>query len=210
MLVSTCIFSYGSAWGQQDAGPNSQPTVEQQIVRGGVEQDSMASAHSPNDEFLIGNEDLLAVNVWKEPEISRAIPVRTDGRISLPLVGELEAKGHTARQLQDEITKKLKAYLSNPEVTVIVQEIRSQRFNILGQVARPGSYPLSKPMTVLDAIAVAGGVGEFAKLGGIYVLRRDLDGITSRRIPFNYKQVIKNKRLEQNVELEARDTIVVP
>lgn len=160
-------------------------------------------------EYLIGPDDVLAVNVWKEPEISRSVPVRPDGKISLPLVGDLRAGGRTPVQLQDDIKRQLLAYLSNPEVTVIVQEAKSQKFNILGQVERPGSYALSRSMTVLDAIALAGGFRDFAKTGKIYVLRIGADG-SHARMAFNYKEVIKGRNLSQNVELEPRDTVVVP
>ena len=161
------------------------------------------------EEYVIGPDDMLAVNVWKEPEISRSVPVRPDGKISLPLVGDLRADGLTPTQLQDEIRRKLLAYLSDPEVSVIVQEAKSQKFNILGEIERPGAYLLSHSMTVLDAIAVAGGFRDFAKTNKIYVLRVNSDG-SRACIPFNYKEVIKGHNLSQNVELEARDTVVVP
>jgi len=145
-------------------------------------------------EYVIGPDDLLAVNVWKEPEISRNVPVRPDGKISLPLIGDLRADGRTPTQLQDEIRQKLLAYLSDPEVSVIVQEAKSQKFNILGEIERPGSYVLSHSMTVLDAIAVAGGFKDFAKTSKIYVLRISGDG-SRACIPFNYKEVIKGHNL---------------
>src|SRR5579872_3097475 len=142
------------------------------------------------EEYRIGPDDLLAVNVWKEPEISRNVLVRPDGRISLPLIGDLRASGRTPSQLQSDIRTQLLPYLSDPEVAVIVQEAKSQKFNILGEVEHPGSYPLSKSMTVLDAIAVSGGLRDFAKTGKIYVLRINADG-SRTRLPFNYKEVIK-------------------
>lgn len=164
---------------------------------------------SVGPEFVIGTGDVLAVNVWKEAEISRVVPVRSDGRISLPLIGELQAGGRTPKQLEVEVATKLKDYVSEPEVTVIVQEIRSQKFNVLGMVMKPGSYTLTKPMRVLDAIALAGGFRDFAKQKDIYVLRRTADG-SQTRLPFNYKDVIKGRTPAQNIELELNDTIVVP
>ncbi len=164
---------------------------------------------SAGDEFVIGTGDVLAINVWKETEISRSVPVRSDGRISLPLVGELQASGKTPKQLEAEIKTKLKDYVSEPEVTVIVQEIKSQKFNILGMVMKPGSYPLTKPMTVLDAIALAGGFRDFAKQKDVYVLRNTSGG-KQVRLPFNYKDVVKGQNSAQNVELELNDTVVVP
>ena len=161
------------------------------------------------DDYIIGPEDVLAINVWKEPDISRSVPVRPDGKISLPLVGDLPASGLTTDKLRDNIAAKLKEYISNPEVIVIVQEVKSRTFNIVGKVGKPGSYDLAKPMTVLDAIAVAGGFLDFAKSGKIYVLRREADG-SRKMLPFNYKLVIKGRELDQNVELRPGDTIVVP
>ena len=169
---------------------------------------SSATGSSP-DDFVIGSEDMLAVNVWKEPEVSRAVQVRPDGKISLPLVGELQAGGQTPRQLEKDIASKLQSYISEPEVTVIVQEIKSKRFNILGMVVRPGSYPLASSAAVLDAIALAGGFRDFAKQKSIYVLRHNPQGGESR-LPFNYKEVIKGKNSNQNVALKAGDTVVVP
>ena len=157
----------------------------------------------------MGPTDILAVNVWKEPDVSRTVTVRSDGKISLPLAGELQAAGMTPRQLEQEITKKLSSYISDPEVTVIVQESKSHLVNIMGQVARPGSYLLTNSMTVLDAIAMAGGFRDFAKQKSIYVLRQGPNG-SQTKLPFNYKEVIKGKNLAQNVMLEPGDTIVVP
>jgi len=162
-----------------------------------------------NDSFVIGNDDLLAINVWKEPDLSRSIPVRLDGRISLPLVGELQAAGRTPLQLEQDIAAKLHNFIAEPEVTVMVEQTNSEKFNILGQVVRPGSYSLTIATTVLDAIAAAGGFRDFAKQKGVYVLRQNPNGVESR-LAFNYKEVIKGKNPEQNVKLEPHDTIVVP
>jgi polysaccharide export outer membrane protein len=168
-----------------------------------------AQAVPQTDSYVIGADDVLAINVWKQPDISRTLPVRSDGRISLPLIGEVQAAGQTPLRLENTIREQLQPFLTQPEVTVIVQQSNSQKFNILGRVARPGSYPLSNPTTVLDAIALAGGCREFAKQKSIYVLRVGPDGAKSR-IPFNYQDVIKGKNLDQNVRLQPRDTIVVP
>ena len=182
---------------------------------GGVVADSPAtplapSGNKPHDNsFVIGNDDRLAINVWKEPDLSRTIPVRSDGKISLPLVGEVQAAGRTPLQLEQDIATKLRNYITEPEVTVIVEQINSQKFNILGQVGKPGSYSLASATTVLDAIAAAGGFRDFAKQKAIYILRQNASGVETR-IPFNYKEVIKGKNPQQNIKLEPRDTIVVP
>jgi polysaccharide biosynthesis/export protein len=164
---------------------------------------------SVDDTYLIGPGDVLAVTVWKEPDISKALPVRSDGKISLPLAGEIEAGGKTPKGLEQEISSRLQAYISDPEVTVIVQEIKSRKFNILGQITKPGTYLLTDSTTVLDAIAMAGGFRDFAKRTAIYVLRVKSDG-TPEKLPFNYKEVIKGSYSARNVKLEPHDTIVVP
>jgi polysaccharide biosynthesis/export protein len=161
------------------------------------------------EKYIIGSDDVLAVSVWKEPEISRTVPVRSDGKITLPLIGEMVAGGRTPKAVEAEIRERLKKFMADPEVTVIVQEVRSQTFNVLGEVARPGSYSLAKRVTVLDAIALAGGFRDFAKKKQMYVLRVQANG-EQARLPFNYNDVIKGKTPQQNVELQPRDTGVVP
>lgn len=167
-----------------------------------------ATAKAHDDSFVIGNDDVLTINVWKEPDISRSIPVRSDGKISLPLVGEVQAAGQTPLKLEKDIAGKLKNYISEPEVTVIVQQVNSQKFNILGQVVRPGSYALANSPTVLDAIALAGGFRDFAKKKNIYVLRQGASG--ESRLPFNYKDVSQGKNMSQNIKLQPGDTIIIP
>jgi polysaccharide biosynthesis/export protein len=160
-------------------------------------------------DYVIGPDDLLAVNVWKEDEISRQVPVRPDGRVSLPLIGDVQAAGLTPLELQQSIRTRLAAYLVNPTVAVMVQEARSHRFNVVGEVEHPGSFVLGQPLTVLDALALAGGFRDFAKTGAIYVLRLNADR-SHQRIPFNYKQVINGRNLQQNIHLQSGDTVVVP
>jgi polysaccharide biosynthesis/export protein len=160
-------------------------------------------------EFVIGSEDVLAIDVWKEPEVSRAVAVRSDGKITLPLIGEMQAAGKTPKQLQAEIAKGLISYISDPEVTVIVQATNSKKYSILGHINHAGSVPLTAPTTILDAIATAGGFQDFAKRKQVYVLRTGPDG-REQRIPFNYVDVIKGKHPEQNILLQARDIIIVP
>jgi polysaccharide biosynthesis/export protein len=172
-------------------------------------QAAQLAANAHREDYVIGSEDVLAVNIWKEPEISRTVPVRPDGKITLPLIGDVQASGLTPRKLQDNIAQGLRSYVSSPDVTVIVQEVKSLKFNVVGEIAKPGSYTLTEPMTVLDAIAVGGGLRDFAKGGSIYVLRSNQDGSHSK-LPFDYKQVIKGKKLSQNVELRSGDTIVIP
>jgi len=171
--------------------------------------DASYASKEPSTDYVIGSDDVLAVNIWKEPELSKTVPVRPDGKITLPLIGDIQASGLTPRTLQTNIATGLRSYVSNPEVTVIVQEVKSQKFNIVGEIAKPGSYPMTDPMTVLDAIAVGGGLRDFAKGGRIYVLRTKSDG-TNAKFPFDYKQVINGKKLSENIQLRPGDTVVVP
>ncbi len=199
-IAAVCVFGISQSWCQSGAAH----------APGRVTGESTNPTSKPHDStFIIGNDDVLAVNVWKEPDISRSIPVRSDGKISLPLVGEVQAAGQTPLKLEQEIAGRLKSYISEPEVTVIVQQINSQRFNVLGMVVRPGSYSLTNNATVLDAIALAGGFRDFAKQKSIYVLRQNANG-SQTRIAFNYKEVIKGVNTGQNVKLQPRDTVVVP
>ena len=161
------------------------------------------------EDYVIGANDILTINVWKEPDLCRSVPVRPDGKITLPLIGDVQASGKSPRKLQLEIQEDLLAFVAVPDVTVIVQEVKSLKFNIVGEVVKPGSYPLTESTTVLDAIALAGGLGEFAKRNGIYVLRIRPDG-SSERLPFRYSQVLKGSNLSQNVQLQSHDTVVVP
>jgi polysaccharide biosynthesis/export protein len=164
---------------------------------------------SADSTFVIGPSDVLAISVWKEPEITRAVTVRRDGKISLPLVGELVASGLTTKQLQQTITEKLQSFLASPEVTVIVQEAKSKSVTVIGQVLKPGSYDLSKSMKVLDVLALSGGFRDFAKVTKIFVVRTAPDG-SVQQLKFDYKRVIKGRDLTENIELQPNDTIVVP
>jgi polysaccharide biosynthesis/export protein len=162
-----------------------------------------------DDTFIIGVDDVLSISVWKEAELTRQIPVRSDGKISLPLVGEVQAAGRTPLQLEQDITARLQSFITDPQVTVIVQQINSEKFNILGEVTKPGAYPLMAGTTIVDAIAIAGGLRDFAKKKGIYVLRQSSTG-TENKYFFNYADFLKGKNIDQNIKLRPRDTVVVP
>lgn len=170
---------------------------------------SQVSRSAARATYVIGDGDVLGINVWNEPAFNHSIPVRSDGKISLPLIGSVHAAGRTPSELENEIAAKLRKYISRPNVTVMVLQIKSREFNILGRVAKPGSYPLLNRMTVLDAIAEAGGFVEFAKRKDIYILRRDSQG-KETRLHFNYKRFIRGKNTNQNIVLEPHDTIIVP
>jgi polysaccharide export outer membrane protein len=158
--------------------------------------------------YIIGAEDVLDINVWKEPDVSRTVPVRPDGRISLPLVNDVQAAGLSPEQLAATVTERLRKYLNEPQVTVIVMAINSQRIFVVGEVLRAGAFPLIPGMTVLQALSSAGGFTTFADMKKIHVMRlRDGKHI---ELPFNYREVLKGDNADQNIKLEPGDTVVVP
>ena len=172
-------------------------------------QDAVATAPAtPDPNYVIGPQDVLDINVWKEAELTRTVPVRPDGKISLPLLNDVQAGGLTPSQLAEQITADLRKFITNPQVTVIVAQINSQRVYILGEATRPGAYPLLPGMTVLQALSSAGGFTLYANSKKIYVLRKESGKL--EKFPFNYKEVVNGKNAEQNIELKAGDQIVVP
>ena len=158
-------------------------------------------------EYVIGADDTLHISVWKEPDLTVTLPVRPDGKISLPLLNDVAAAGLTPMQLKDSITEKLKKYIADPRVTVVVTAMNSQRFFVTGEVVHSGPMPLLPDMTVLQALSAAG-FTQFANVKGIYLLRND-NG-RQVKLPFNYKEVVRGSHPEQNIKLKPSDTIVVP
>lgn len=186
-----------SAFGYSENKKAPAPTVQT--------QNSIAS----NDEtYVIGPEDVLNINVWKEPDVSGSVPVRPDGKISLPLLNDIQAAGLTPMQLMKQIAAGLKKYLTDPQVTVTVTAVNSRRVYIIGEVSHPGAFPLVPNMTILQALTSAGGPSPYAKTSKIYMLRTE-NGV-QKKVAFNYKAVIKGQNTEQNISLEPGDTIVVP
>lgn len=174
-------------------------------------KDSAAKAQGApvvDESYVIGPEDVLNINVWKEQEMSGSVPVRTDGKITLALVGDVQASGLTPPQLTQALTEKVKKYVDDPHVTITVMSTNSRRIYVLGEVGHPGAMPLLPEMTVLQAISSAGGVTPYAKAKSIYVLRNE-NG-TQTKLPFNYKSVLAGRNPEQNIVLKLGDTIVVP
>lgn len=163
---------------------------------------------STDPNYVIGAQDVLDISVWKEADLTRTVPVRPDGKISLPLLNDVQAAGLTPTQLADQITSNLKKFVTDPQVTVIVTEINSQRVYILGEVTRPGAYPLLPQMTLLQALSSAGGFTQFANQKKIYLLRQE-NGKQERH-PFNYRDAVNGKNSDQNLVLKAGDQIVVP
>jgi polysaccharide biosynthesis/export protein len=158
--------------------------------------------------YIIGPEDVIDINVWKEPDMTRIVPVRPDGKITLPLINDVQAAGSTPQQLAASVTEKLRKYITEPQVTVIVTQINSQRVFVMGEVLRAGAFPLVPGTTVLQALANAGGFTTFANVKKIHVMRM-VNGKPTE-LPFNYREVVKGGNPEQNIKLEPGDTVVVP
>jgi polysaccharide export outer membrane protein len=173
-----------------------------------IPDETVKKSATADPNYVIGAQDVLDVNVWKEPDVSRTVPVRPDGKISLPLLNDVQAAGLTPAQLAAQVTDSLKKYVTNPQVTVIVTVINSQRVYILGEVTRPGAFPLLPGMSVLQALSSAGGFTQFAKVKSIFVRR--IENGKESKYPFNYREVISGKKPEQDILLKAGDTIVVP
>jgi polysaccharide export outer membrane protein len=198
--------------GAQDAALRARPDNKVAVVKDGSANGSptnlVVNAATDDPKYVIGPEDELIISVWKEPDISRTVPVRPDGKISLALLNDVQATGRTPMQLGSDIAEKLKSFISEPQVTVIVSKINSQRIFIVGEILRPGAYTLLPSMTALDAISDAGGFSPFAKRTKIFILRKENEKVT--RIPFNYKEALHSRRPEQDVVLKPGDRIVVP
>ena len=158
-------------------------------------------------DYVIGSEDTLHVSVWKEPDLTATLPVRPDGKISLPLLNDVQASGLTPMQLASDLTTRLKKFVADPQVTVVVTQMNSQKVFLLGEVLHTGAVPLLPNMTVLQVLSTAG-FSQFANTKGIYVLRTE-NG-KQDKLPFNYKAVVKGEHMEQNILLKPGDTVVVP
>jgi len=161
------------------------------------------------DDYLIGPGDVLEILVWKEPELSRTVRVRLDGKISLPLADEIQAAGNTPMQVKELITRALSRFVDAPAVYVMLQENRSKRIYVVGKVNTPGEYVMEKKMTLLQAISMAGGFAEWAAKGDIIVFRKGPQG-RQFRIRADYQRAVSGKDIEQNILLQPDDVIVVP
>jgi polysaccharide export outer membrane protein len=158
-------------------------------------------------EYVIGPEDVLHIAVWKENDLTTTLPVRPDGKISLPLLDDVQAAGLTPKQLADSVTEKLRKYIADPRVTVVVTAINSKRIYLVGEVLHAGATPMLPNMTVLQALSSAG-LNQFANTKRIYVLRT-VNG-KQQKLPVNYRKLVKGEEIEQNYMLQPGDTIVVP
>lgn len=181
------------------------------IGTSGTNSKVIASAPIPatdDPEYEIGPGDTLNISVWREPDVSGTVPVRPDGKISLPLVSDVPAAGTTPANLAATITERLRQYLNDPRVTVIVTATNSRRIYLIGEVVRPGAIPMLPNMTVLQALSTAGGFSQFANVKKMYLLR--VENGKQTKIPINYKAAITGQAPEQNAPLKPGDTIVVP
>jgi polysaccharide export outer membrane protein len=202
LLASTAVGGWAQDDHQNGGDENTDTTA--------ATNDQKTSAPLPPPPpvpYVIGIDDILHIAVWKEPDLTTTLPVRSDGMISLSLLNDVQAAGMTPMQLAAAITEKLKKYVANPNVTVLVTQTNSQRIYVLGEVLRTGPMSLLHNMTVLQALATAG-FTQFANTKGIYVLR--IDSGEEKRFPFNYKRVIKGEAASENIFLQPGDTIVVP
>jgi polysaccharide export outer membrane protein len=211
MKLSTCLlagallgFSFGSS--QEAQKPASQGASAQKAGASGAEIASQVPVNE--SEYRIGAQDVLRIDVWKEEQLTRTVPVRPDGKVTLPLLNDVQAAGLTPIQLAGVIGEGLKKYINSPQVTVTITEINSRRIYVTGEVARAGAFPLLPNMTVLQALSSSGGFTQFARTSKIYVLRAE--GGKQLKLPFNYKEVVDGKKQEQNILLQPGDVIVVP
>lgn len=209
VIAAVVLFSIAAVGGRGQTNSSRPAKVLPQSTAANSSSTSTSGSANTNSSYIIGPGDLLAINVLHEPEVSQKVPVRMDGKISMPLIGEIQAGGMKPDNLQATIAAKLHDYIKDAEVTVVVEEIKSRQFSVMGEVEHPGSFPLAKPTTVLDGLAQAGGFRDFAKVSKIRVLRKTPEGKTIT-LPFNYKEVSKGKSESQNFELQAGDTIIVP
>ena len=193
-VAGMCLLS--TAWAQSPATPAN-----------AAEAAAIARFTPPPADYQIGPEDVLDISVWKNPELSRKVPVRPDGKISLPLVNDIQAAGLTPSELREQLAKKLAEFVPTPEVAVIVSEVQSLKVAVVGAVKTPGRFMLKSPATVLECIALAQGLTEFANRDKIVVLRQE--GNTTKRIPFNYRKVADSSD-QDNFFVKPGDIIVVP
>jgi polysaccharide export outer membrane protein len=191
----------------QTSGTQHAATATKSAAPTNTKSSDEVQASNVAPDYVIGADDTLHISVWKEPDLTETLPVRPDGKISMPLLNDITAAGLTPLKLRDEITERLKKYIADPRVTVVVTGMNSRRVFATGEVLHTGPMTLLPHMTVLQALAQAG-FSQFANPKAIYLLR--IENGKQQKIPFNYKEVVKGNHPEQNIELKPGDTIVVP
>jgi len=175
---------------------------------GAAQPNQLQNPQDKNSEYIIGAGDILEISFWNEPDISRSVFVRIDGRISLPLLGDVVAAGKSPKALSNFLQQEAKKYIEDPNVAVIVTTSNSKRYYMVGQITKPGEYPMDYPVTLLQAIAKAGGFKEWAKTSKILVIRRQ-SGV-EKILTFNYDSLTKGEDLAQNILIVPGDTIIIP
>jgi len=195
-------LSFAALAAQNTTPPAANPAPTQSQAKPSEPEGAAAPVNSTS--FKVGPADVLNIRVWHEQEFSGPVSVHPDGKITLPLVGDLEVGGMAPAQIEQVIAQALTKYVVKPLVTVTVQEVLSKKYYLDGEAARAGEYPLVAPTTILEAISKAGGLRDFANEKKIYILRGD------KRIPFNYRDVIHGKHMDQNIQLEPGDHVIVP
>ncbi len=168
-----------------------------------------ARATPPDSAYTVKPGDVLAISVWKEPDLQGPVLVRPDGTFSFPLAGQMDARGKSVQELQQMVTDKLRKFISDPVVTVSVQEIKGNKVYVIGQVNKPGDFVVNPRVDVMQALSMAGGTTPFAALGDIMILRRT-DAGQQQALPFRYTDVVRGRNLDQNITLQAGDVVVVP
>ena len=202
-LTAASLLRVGSAAGQTVAVPDPASQAPQHVSAPSVGRSSI----QPSD-YVIGVDDVIAIQYWREKELSAEVVVRPDGKISLPLLNDVSAVGLTPQQLREWLMVDAQRFVEDPTLTVVVKQINSRKVFITGQVEKPGAYPLNYPTNVMQLIALAGGIKEFADAKRILIMRTEGGRQISR--VFNYVEVLKGKKLAQNIELTPGDTIIVP
>jgi polysaccharide export outer membrane protein len=206
VVVTTCLMA-GGTWANSGRRPAQ---GKQEEAKGAKSQTTSTTVQSAGEDpaYKIGPQDVLKIDVWKEEQLTRTVPVRPDGKITLPLLNDVQAVGLTPMELAGVISDQLKKYINGPQVTVSVTEINSRRGYVNGEVTKSGAYALLPHMTVLQALSSSGGFTQFARVKNIYVLRTESG--KQIKLPFNYKEAIGGKNAAQNIELQPGDVIVVP
>ncbi len=210
VMASICVCLLGA---QQVEKSNKNDKSKIEVVSPGaapeleLKKDDLAKAAGAAVDprsYVIGAEDIIAIRVWREPEMSALYAVRPDGKISMPLVGEVDAANLTPKELEAKVVEALQTVMNRPQVAVSVQDVRSKKYYVQGQVNRAGSFPLVSKLTILEALGLAGGLQEFANEKDIRIIRKG-----GQVIKFNYKEVTRGKKMEQNIELMPGDQIIV-
>ena len=206
VLASCLTFCGAQVRSASDTTNDKKPSEVKGTKDATAEAPVQSAASDPG--YRIGPQDILKVDVWREDQLTRTVPVRPDGKITLPLLNDIQAAGLTPMELAAAIHDELKNYINNPQVAVSVAEINSRRIYVTGEVAHAGAFALLPGMTVLQALSSSGGFTQFARVKSVYVLRT-VKG-QKVKLPFNYKAAINGKNPEQDVELQPGDVIIVP